>query len=59
MANKNDFSPWVVSVQTGEVGYVYVKLYADAPQWVRHQIVNHFGKGTVFLHPEQRKPLAA
>ncbi|WP_223295200.1 hypothetical protein [Allochromatium vinosum] len=43
----------------GNLGYTYIRLYADAPSWVRDVAVNRFGKGTVFLPPEQSRPRAA
>ena len=54
-----DMEAWVASVARGNLGYTYIRLYADAPSWVRDMAVNRFGKGTVFLPPEQSKPRAA
>ena len=59
MDAENDFTPWVASVERGDLGHTYVRLYADAPAWVRDQAINRFGKGTVFLRPERRRPQAA
>jgi len=58
MGNK-DFASWVESIERVDLGYTYVRLYADAPNWIRLQAVNHFGKGTVFLRPRRQKPHAA
>jgi hypothetical protein len=59
MNEERDISPWIASVERGDLGYTYVRLYADAPAWVRYEVVNRFGKGTVFLRPQRTKPLAA
>ncbi len=36
-----------------------IRLYRDAPEWVRNAAVNHFGKGTVFLRPQLARPKVA
>lgn len=59
MTRDKDFTPWIESVARCDLGYTYVRLYADAPNWARSQTVNRFGKGTVFLRPERHKPHAA
>lgn len=59
MSDERDFERWVASVDRGDLGFTYVRLYADAPEWVRNLAVNRFGKGTVFLPPRQRRPRAA
>ncbi len=50
---------WVASLVRGDLGNTYIRLYADAPPWVRDMAVNRFGKGTVFLPPQQCRPRAA
>jgi hypothetical protein len=50
---------WIASVERSDLGYTYVRLYANAPEAIRHCIINRFGKGTVFLAPATPKPLAA
>lgn len=59
MENERDFEYWVASLARGDLGFTYVRLYADAPEWVRNMAVNRFGKGTVFLPPRQTRPRAA
>lgn len=54
-----EFEGWVASMDRGECGHIYLRLYADAPEWVRAMAINRFGKGTVFLPPLERKPRAA
>jgi hypothetical protein len=56
---QKEFDAWVASMERGNLGYTYLRLYADAPNWVRDVAVNRFGKGTVFLPPEQARPRAA
>lgn len=56
MDKTREFEPWVASVVRGDLGYTYIRLYADAPEWVRSMAVNRFGKGTVFLPPQQIRP---
>ncbi|AHF04966.1 hypothetical protein MARPU_14775 [Marichromatium purpuratum 984] len=51
--NKREFDRWVAAISRGGLGHVYVRLYQDAPTWVRDMAVNRYGKGTVFL-PAQR-----
>lgn len=59
MNNERDFDFWVASLSRGHLGFTYIRLYSDAPQWVRNAAVNRFGKGTVFLPPRQSRPQAA
>lgn len=59
MHSKEEFEGWLASVARGECGYTYVRLYADAPEWVRNMAINRFGKGTVFLPAAEAKPRAA
>jgi hypothetical protein len=56
--NKNtEFTDWVASIERGDCGFTYVRFFHDAPSWVRHEAINRFGKGTVFLPPrQQRRP---
>ena len=50
---------WVASIERGDLGYTYVRLYANAPNWVRNAAINRFGKGTVFLPSRQPLPSPA
>lgn len=59
MHTKEEFEGWIAAMSRGDCGFIYVKLYADAPQWVRDMAVNRFGKGTVFLPPADHRPCAA
>lgn len=59
MENEQEFDRWVASMARGDLGFTYIRLYADAPDWVRNMAVNRFGKGTVFLPPRQTRPRAA
>jgi hypothetical protein len=54
-----DTAHWIASVERSDLGYTYVRLYADAPEAIRNCIINRFGKGTVFLAPARPTPLAA
>jgi len=54
-----EFALWVASVDRGDLGHTYLRLYADAPAWVNDHAVNRFGRGTVFLRPQGRRPLPA
>ncbi|MBK1717591.1 hypothetical protein [Thiocystis violacea] len=56
---QKELEGWVASMVRGDLGYTYIRLYADAPDWVRDLAVNRFGKGTVFLPPAQSRPRAA
>lgn len=56
---QQDLERWVASMVRGDLGYTYIRLYADAPSWVRNVAVNRFGKGTVFLPAEAARPRAA
>ncbi|NEV63272.1 hypothetical protein [Thiorhodococcus minor] len=56
---QQDLERWVASMVRGDLGYTYIRLYADAPSWVRNVAVNRFGKGTVFLPAEHTRPRAA
>ncbi len=56
---QQELEAWVASMVRGDLGYTYIRLYADAPDWVRDLAVNRFGKGTVFLPPERARPRAA
>ena len=56
---EQEFTMWVASIERGDLGYTYVRLYADAPDWVRNRAINRFGKGTVFRPARQRRPQAA
>ncbi|NCA70268.1 MAG: hypothetical protein EOM91_09205 [Sphingobacteriia bacterium] len=57
--SKEEFEGWVASLSHGDCGYIYVRLYQDAPAWVRDMAINRFGKGTVFLPPDEIRPRAA
>ncbi|MCG6895932.1 MAG: hypothetical protein LJE61_11670 [Thiocapsa sp.] len=59
MHTQEEFEGWVASMERGDCGYIYLRLYADAPDWVRDTAINRFGKGTVFLPPLDVKPRAA
>jgi hypothetical protein len=59
MTTRDDFTGWVASIDRGDRGYTYVRLYRDAPEWVRNMAVNRFGRGTVFLRPQIQRPKAA
>lgn len=59
MISDLELASWVASIERGDRGYTYVRLYADAPDWVRDEVVNRFGKGTVFLRALRRRPEAA
>ncbi|EXJ16297.1 hypothetical protein [Imhoffiella purpurea] len=60
MENKQqELERWIASKVRGDLGYTYIRLYADAPTWARDLAVNRYGKGTVFLPPEQTRPQAA
>lgn len=59
MKSEQEFETWIASLERGDLGYTYLRLYADAPEWVRRFAVNRFGKGTVFLPPRQNRPRAA
>lgn len=54
-----EFEGWIASLERGDLGFTYLRLYADAPDWVRGFAINRFGKGTVFLPPRQNRPRAA
>jgi len=58
MHENEEFAHWVASLESGDCGYTYIRLYGDAPSWVRDEAVNRFGKGTVFLPPRQNRPPA-
>jgi hypothetical protein len=55
---EQELSAWIASIERGDLGYTYVRLYAEAPPWVRNLAVNRFGKGTVFLPARQHRPAA-
>lgn len=59
MQSEREFEYWVDSMERGDLGFTYIRLYADAPEWVRSMAINRFGKGTVFLSPRQHRPRAA
>ena len=59
MDNEKEFALWVASMERGDLGYTYIRLYTDAPEWVRNTAVNRFGKGTVFLRPQRPRPKVA
>jgi hypothetical protein len=59
MKTEQEFESWIASLERGDLGFTYLRLYADAPEWVRGFAVNRFGKGTVFLPPRQNRPRAA
>lgn len=52
-------STWLECVERSPLGYTYVRLYRGAPETVRNAVINHFGKGTVFLRPAQPTSLEA
>lgn len=56
---QRELDRWVASMARGELGYTYIRLYANAPAWVKDLAVNRYGKGTVFLPPEHSSPRAA
>ena len=49
------FNDWIDSIERGDAGFTYLRLYLDAPTWVRNMAINHFGKGTVFLPPRKER----
>ena len=53
------FADWVASIERGDCGFTYVRLYHGAPSWVRNEAINRFGKGTVFLPSRQNRRAAA
>jgi hypothetical protein len=59
MKNDKGCDPWIASIERGRLGHTYVRLYEDAPAWVRDEVVNRFGKGTVLLRPARLRPQAA
>ena len=59
MTTHDDFSCWVASIDRGDRGLTYVRLYRDAPEWSKNMAVNRFGRGTVFLRPQTQRPKAA
>jgi hypothetical protein len=56
---EQEFASWIASVERGDRGYTYVRLYLGAPDWVKHMAVNTFGKGTVFIRPRSGRPEVA
>ena len=58
MKDNRDFADWVASIERGDCGFTYLRLYGNAPSWLRNEAVNRFGKGTVFLPPRQDRPPA-
>jgi hypothetical protein len=59
MRSEQEFESWIASLERGDLGFTYLRLYADAPEWVRRFAINRFGKGTVFLRSQQNRPRAA
>lgn len=55
MAEMSSFSEWIASVERGDCGFTYIRLYVNAPKSARNDAINHFGKGTVFLPPRQTR----
>jgi len=55
MSKEEEFAEWVASIERGDCGFTYVRFYNGAPGWVRHEAVNRFGKGTVFLPSRQNR----
>ncbi|ESQ14674.1 MAG: hypothetical protein N838_31345 [Thiohalocapsa sp. PB-PSB1] len=55
MKENEVFTDWVASIERGDCGFTYVRLYNEAPGWVRNEAINHFGKGTVFLPARQNR----
>lgn len=51
MKTNPELSDWIATIERGDCGYTYVRLFRDAPNWVRNATVNRYGKGTVFLPP--------
>jgi hypothetical protein len=49
MKKTMNFDDWVASIERGDCGFTYIRFYANAPEWVRNEAINRFGKGTVFL----------
>ena len=54
--HERELSDWIASLERGDLGFTYVRLYAEAPPWVRNLAVNRFGRGTLFLPPRQTRP---
>jgi hypothetical protein len=59
MTGREDFTLWVASIDRGDRGLTYIRLYRNAPEWVKNAAVNRFGRGTVFLRPQVDRPKAA
>lgn len=59
MRSEQEFETWIATLERGDLGFTYLRPYADAPEWVRRFAINRFGKGTVFLPPRQNRPRAA
>ena len=59
MSKERELAQWVVSVWWGHKGDVYVRLYKDAPEWVRNRVAERFGKRIDFLSSEQLRSQAA
>jgi hypothetical protein len=58
METNSSFRDWIDSIERGDAGFTYLRLYIDAPTWVRNMAINHFGKGTVFLPPRNARVTA-
>ncbi len=58
MHNNDELCGWIASIERGDCGYTFVRLYNDAPAWVRNATVNRFGKGTVFLPARQNRAVS-
>lgn len=56
MKSFDALNQWIASIERGECGFTYIRLYEDAPPWARNDAINRFGKGTVFLPPRTRRP---
>ena len=58
MYRNEDFARWVARLERSDSGYTFVRLYADAPGWVRLEAISRFGKGTVFIPFQHNKPVS-
>jgi len=57
MTTTKTFNDWVEIVERGDCGFTYVRFYVDAPEWVRNEAINRFGRGTVFLPPRHNSAM--
>lgn len=54
---ESELEHWFGSLEQSPLGYVYLRLFVDAPQEVRNRLISRFGKATVFLPPKPRRGL--